>query len=406
MDIYLVGGAVRDELLGRQIADRDWVVVGATQEQLLGEGYQQIGNDFPCFLHPKTKEEYALARTERKSGKGYTGFVCDFGPDITLEEDLSRRDLTINAIAKTESGEFIDPYNGRSDLKAKVLRHVSLAFAEDPLRVLRVARFAARYAELGFTVHPDTMLLMRQLVDAGELSELTPERVWKEMSRALTETKPSEFFYVLQRCGALQVLLPELQQLFGVPQPEQHHPEIDSGLHTMMVVDTAKALFDSPVITWAALLHDLGKGITPTQEWPKHIMHEIKGVPLVKAVCKRYRVPRDYRELALLVCQHHLRCHTLPEMKAKGVMRLIEALDGIRRPERLRQFAQTCEADAKGRLGLEDREYSQSGLLVRYCHVAKSLDIKPVLNKGLKGLELADEIRRLRVQAITQAMAI
>jgi tRNA nucleotidyltransferase (CCA-adding enzyme) len=278
---YLVGGAVRDELLGRPVADRDWVVIGASPQQLLSQGFQQIGNDFPCFLHPETKEEYALARTERKTGKGHTGFVCEFGADITLEEDLSRRDLTINAIARTAEGDYIDPYGGRDDLQAGLLRHVSDAFVEDPLRVLRVARFAARFAELGFIVHKDTLSLMRKLVEDGEVSSLTAERIWKEMSRALTESKPSEFFRVLRACGALKIMLPELDALFGVPQPPQHHPEIDTGDHVMLSIDIARQRFDTLIVTWAALMHDLGKGLTPKHEWPKHIRHEIKGVPLV-----------------------------------------------------------------------------------------------------------------------------
>ena len=405
LDVYLVGGAVRDELLNRPVADRDWVVIGATPKMLIEQGYQQIGNDFPCFLHPKTKEEYALARTERKSGKGHTGFICDFGPEVTLEEDLSRRDLTINAIAKTESGDYVDPYNGRADLNNKILRHVSDAFAEDPLRVLRVARFAARYADLGFTVHPDTLVLMAQLASNGELDELTPERVWKEMSRALTEPRPSEFFRVLRACGALKTLLPELDCLFGVPQPAEHHPEIDTGDHVMMVVDTARAYFDNPIVTWAALLHDLGKGLTPKEEWPSHIRHEIRGVPLVEEVCNRYKLPKDFRTLAMLVSEHHLRCHKLLDMKPKSILKLLEALDGFRRPERVKHFAQTCEADARGRLGLEDRSYPQSWLLIKCGEEGKNIDIKPLLEEGYQGLKLAEKIRRLRLSAIKCFMA-
>jgi len=405
MQVYLVGGAVRDELLNRSVADRDWVVIGATPNMLIEQGYQQIGNDFPCFLHPKTKEEYALARTERKSGKGYTGFICDFGPEVTLEEDLSRRDLTINAIAKSESGEYVDPYNGRADLANKILRHVSDAFVEDPLRVLRVARFAARYADIGFSVHPDTLALMTQLVDSGELNALTPERVWKEMSRVLSEPRPSEFFRVLRACGALKVLLPELDCLFGVPQPEQHHPEIDTGEHVMMVLDAAKAYFDTPIVTWAALLHDLGKGLTPKEEWPRHIRHEIRGVPLVEAVCQRYKVPKDFRTLAMLVSEHHLRCHKLLEMQAKSILKLLEALDGFRRSERVRYFAQTCEADARGRLGLEDRDYPQAQLLVKCVEAGKGINIKPLIEAGYQGLKLAEKIRRLRLTAIKNLMS-
>lgn len=395
-----MGGAVRDELLNRQVVDRDWVVIGATPEDLLARGFQQIGNEFPCFLHPQTKEEYALARTEKKAGTGHTGFICDFSPDITLQDDLLRRDLTINAIAKSVDGQYIDPYGGIDDLKAKVLRHVSAAFVEDPLRVLRVARFAARYAELGFTVHPGTLALMQTLVDQGELADLTPERVWKEMSRALGETTPSVFFQVLRRCGALNVLMPELDALFGVPQPPQAHPEIDTGVHVMMSIDIAKQRFDSPGVTWAVLLHDLGKGITPPQQWPRHIEHEHRGVPLVEAVCDRFKVPKDFKALAKLVAEHHLRCHTLAEMKPDSILRLIETVDGLRRPQRLEMFAQACEADARGRSGLEDRDYPQVEHLRQYSNAAKTVDIKPLLDKGLKGEKLAEQIRRLRTRAI------
>lgn len=404
-EVYLVGGAVRDELLGHPVADRDWVVIGASPEDLLSQGYQQIGNDFPCFLHPQTKDEYALARTERKSGRGHAGFVCDFGPEITLEEDLFRRDLTINAIAKTADGHYVDPYGGRDDLKSGTLRHVSEAFSEDPLRVLRVARFAARYAALGFTVHPQTLSLMRQLVDEGELASLTPERIWKEMSRALTEPQPSEFFRVLRACGALKVVLPEIDVLFGVPQPPQHHPEVDTGEHVMLCLDIARERYDTPIVTWAVLMHDLGKGVTPAEEWPKHILHEIRGVPLVEAVSARFKVPRDYCALGKLASEHHLRCHKLLEMRPRSIMRLLEALDAFRRPERVKHFAQTCEADARGRLGMEDREYPQGELLVACAAAAKIIDNRPLLDAGYEGLKLAEQIRRMRIKAIAQCVA-
>ena len=400
LDIYLVGGAVRDELLGLPVTERDWVVIGATPEDLLNNGYRQIGNDFPCFLHPETKEEYALARTERKSGSGHTGFICDFGPEITLEEDLFRRDLTINAIAKTAAGDYIDPYGGRNDLKTRTLRHVSLAFAEDPLRVLRVARFAARYRELGFSVHPDTLDLMRQLVKKGELLSLTPERIWKELSRALTEPRPSEFFRVLRACGALTVILPEVDALFGVPQPTKHHPEVDTGEHIMLALDVARRQFDTLIVTWAVLMHDLGKGVTPPAEWPRHIKHEIRGVPLVETVCKRLKVPRDFYELGRLVAEHHLKCHRLLDMRPQSILRLLETLDAFRRPKRVEHFAQACEADARGRLGLEDSQYPQSGLLVACGQIAKEVDTKPLLEQGYRGLKLAEQIRRARTRAI------
>ena len=403
-DTYLVGGAVRDELLDLPVTERDWVVIGATPEGLRKKGYRQIGNDFPCFLHPETKEEYALARTERKSSSGHTGFICDFGPEITLEEDLFRRDLTINAIAKTAEGDYVDPYGGRNDLKARILRHVSPAFIEDPLRVLRVARFAARFRKLGFTVHPDTLDLMRELVKKEELLSLTPERIWKELSRALTESKPSEFFRVLRACSALKVILPEVDVLFGVPQPAKHHPEIDTGEHVMLALDVAKRQFGLLIVTWSVLMHDLGKGVTPPTEWPRHIKHEIRGVPLVEAVCKRLKVPRAFCELSKLVAEHHLKCHRLVDMKPQSILRLLEALDAFRRPERVEYFAQACEADARGRLGLEDREYKQSRLLVACSQVAQKIDTKPLLEQGYTGLKLADQIGRARTQAIAHIM--
>lgn len=401
---YLVGGAVRDGLLGRPVVDRDWVVVGSSPDKLLAEGFQQIGNDFPCFLHPETKEEYALARTERKSGTGHTGFICDFGPDVTLEEDLSRRDLTINAIAQTETGDYIDPYSGIDDLKNGILRHVSEAFAEDPLRVLRVARFAARYAELGFQVHPETMALMTQLVESDELSALTPERIWKEMSRALTEPKPSEFFNVLRGCGALKVIMPELDVLFGVPQPAKHHPEIDTGEHVMMVIDIARKRFDNPIVTWASLVHDLGKGVTPQEEWPKHIMHEINGVPLVEQVAKRLKVPKDYTSLGKLVSEHHLRCHKLLEVRPRTIMRLLESIDAFRKPERVRLFAEACEADARGRLGFESRDYPNGDILIDCANSAAKVDTGPLLEAGYEGIALAEQIRRIRIKRIAQCI--
>lgn len=400
MEVYLVGGAVRDELLGLPVKDRDWVVIGATPQVLLDQGYQQVGSDFPCFLHPESKEEYALARTERKSGKGYTGFVCDFGPETTLEEDLSRRDLTINAIAKTSQGNYVDPYRGRKDLHNGILRHVTNAFAEDPLRVLRVARFAARFAPLDFKIHPDTLALMQNLVDQGEMAELTAERVWKEMSRALAEKKPSEFFRVLRTCGALKILMPDLDNLFGVPQPEKHHPEIDTGEHVLMALDFARRQFNDPIISWAVLMHDLGKGITPKDEWPKHIFHEIRGVALVEQMCDRFKLPKEYKALAKLVTEHHLRCHKLVEMKPSSILKLLEALDSFRRPERTHQFVKACEADARGRLGFESKHYPQSDLLLQALAAAACVDNKPLLEQGYQGLKLAEQIRRLRLNAI------
>lgn len=402
---YLVGGAVRDELLGLPNADRDWVVVGTTAQHLLDEGFVSVGEDFPCFLHPETKDEYALARAERKSQlDGGTQkeqrYVSDFGPEVTLEQDLACRDLTINAIAKTQNGEFIDPHQGRADIENRRLRHVSGAFREDPIRILRVARFAARYSELNFTVHDRTNALMCEMVRAGDLDQLTPERVWKEVSRALESPKPSVFFHVLRECGALQVLLPEVNQLFGVPQTEVHHPEVDTGIHVMMVVDMARRLFDDPIITWSALMHDLGKGVTPKSEWPRHIAHESQGLPLIKDVAERFKVPRDFAEMALLVSEYHLRCHRIEEAKPNTVLRLIESLDGIRRPGRMQRFVQACEADARGRLGKEEESYPQAGFLLDCLETVKSVDIMPLLEKGYQGGKLADQIRRLRLSAV------
>ncbi|WP_317929109.1 multifunctional CCA addition/repair protein [Halioxenophilus sp. WMMB6] len=397
---YLVGGAVRDELLGLALADRDYVVIGALPEQLLQLGFQQVGKDFPVFLHPQTKEEYALARTERKSGVGYGGFVCDFGPEVSLEEDLQRRDLTINAIAKTEQGDYVDPYGGRRDLAERTLRHVSPAFAEDPLRVLRVARFAARFARLGFTVHPSTLALMTELSSSGELATLTPERVWKETQRALTEATPSEFFRVLRACGALAQLFPELDALFGVPQAVEHHPEVDSGLHVMLSIDLASQLFDNAQVSYAVLVHDLGKGVTPQREWPQHIDHERKGLPLVDAMSQRFKVPKDYAALGRLVCEHHLRCHRMLEMKPGSVVALLEALDAFRRPERVALFAAACEADARGRKGRADEAYPQAQLLLDSMAEARQVDVKPLLAKGYRGAELTEPLRQARISAV------
>lgn len=401
-ETYLVGGAVRDELLGLTIADRDWVVVGATPEAMLELGFEQIGKEFPCFLHPVTKEEYALARTERKSGSGHTGFVCDFSPDITLEEDLIRRDLSINAMAKASDGTIIDPYGGRQDLQHGILRHVSDAFIEDPLRVLRVARFAARFAPHQFKVNQSTLELMQQLATNGELETLTAERVWKEVSRALTEPVPSEFFQVLKSCHALAAIMPELDELSGVPQPAEHHPEIDTFGHVMLCIDYAKQTFDELIVTFATLLHDLGKGKTPEEEWPRHIKHEFRGVPLVKKVCKRLRTPKEFANLARLVAEHHLKCHTLPQLKPASALKLLEALDAFRKPERVILFSKACESDARGRLGLESREYSSPKLLVQYYRAAQQVATQPLLEQGFQGEALGEEIRQRRVQAIQE----
>jgi tRNA nucleotidyltransferase (CCA-adding enzyme) len=401
MKTYLVGGAIRDMLLGRPVHERDWVVVGASPELMLQLGYAQVGRDFPVFLHPDTKEEYALARTERKSGRGYGGFVCDFSPDISLESDLLRRDLTVNAIARDDNGELIDPYGGQADLQAKILRHVSPAFREDPLRVLRVARFAARYAPLGFTIADETMALMRAITADDELTALTPERIWKETERALGEGMPQVFFRVLRDCGALAVLFPEIDQLFGVPQPEQHHPEIDTGIHTLMVLEQAARLSKETRVRFAALVHDLGKADTPAEELPKHIGHEQRGIPRIQQLCERIKAPRPYMELGEITSRYHLDCHRVLELRPATLMDKLTELDALRRPERFQEFLLACTADARGRLGLENREYPQADYFLAARQVAHAVNVKPFVEKGLVGPAIAEAIRRERISALT-----
>ncbi len=402
MEIYLVGGAVRDTLLGIEPKERDWVVVGATPEQLKAQGYKQVGKDFPVFLHPKTHEEYALARTERKTAPGYHGFSMHAAPDVTLEEDLLRRDLTINAIAQTASGQLIDPFNGQQDLADKLLRHVSPAFSEDPVRILRVARFAARFAHLGFTIAPETGELMRDMVNAGEVDALVAERVWTETERALGEKKPARFFEVLRDCGALEKLFPEIERLFGVPQPEKHHPEIDTGLHTLMVLTQAARLSPDTRVRFAALVHDLGKGATPKDQWPKHIAHEERGVPLVEDLCQRLRVPKSYRELAVAVTRYHLHYHRAAELKPATLLKLFGALDAFRRPERFELFILACEADSRGRTGFENAHFDQPGILRRTRDAAAAVTAKTLTGK-LAGAAIGEELNRLRKQAIKLA---
>ncbi len=400
--VYLVGGAVRDALLGVAHKERDWVVVGSTPEALLAQGYKQVGASFPVFLHPGTGEEYALARTERKQGHGYHGFAVDFHPGVTLEEDLARRDLTINAMARSPDGVLIDPYGGKADLESRVLRHVSPAFCEDPLRVLRVARFAARFAALGFTVHPSTRQLMREMSESGELSHLVPERVWGEILSAMSTGQPGVFVEVLRQCGALSVLLPEVDVLFGVPQPEKYHPEIDTGVHVIMAMNLAARLGWSAGVVFALLLHDLGKGITDPVDWPSHIGHERAGVPLVDRVCDRFRVPGAYRDLALKVCALHLRCHRLMEMKPSRVMALLEEADLLRRPEHLEPFVQACEADYRGRKGREEREYPQARKLATALEASLSIKAKQLDTSGLDGRAIGELLRRTRIEAISR----
>ncbi|CAI8794584.1 MULTISPECIES: multifunctional CCA addition/repair protein [unclassified Pseudomonas] len=400
MQIYKVGGAVRDRLLGKPVTDIDWVVVGASTEEMLAKGFRPVGADFPVFLHPRTGEEYALARTERKSGRGYGGFTFHASPEVTLEEDLIRRDLTINAMAEDDHGQLTDPYQGQRDLQARVLRHVSPAFAEDPLRVLRVARFAARYAALGFTVAPETLELMRQLSESGELQALTAERSWKEISRALMEEQPQVFIQVLRDCGALKVLLPEIDALFGVPQPEVHHPEIDSGVHTLSVLHQA-ALHKQPLtVRWACLLHDLGKGLTPQDEWPRHIAHEHKGLKLIKAVNNRFKAPRDCQELALLVGEYHTHGHRALELKPSTLLELLQSFDVYRRPQRFEEFIVACEMDARGRKGLEQRSYPQADYLRGAATAARNVAVQPLLEQGFKGPELGEALKRERLKAL------
>ncbi len=401
MQIYQVGGAVRDRLLGLPVKDRDWVVVGATPTEMEARGFKLVGADFPVFLHPATHEEYALARTERKTAPGYKGFSVHASPEVTLNEDLQRRDLTINAIAEAEDGTLIDPFNGSADLRNKILRHVSSAFSEDPVRILRVARFAARFVD--FEVAEETLALMRHMVGNGEVDALVPERVWAELERALGEQRPARFFSVLRECGALAHLFPELDQLYGVPQPAQHHPEIDTGVHVMLVLDQATQLSPDPRVRFAALLHDLGKGTTPPEAWPSHHGHEQRSVALVKELCGRFRVPNDYRDLAVLVAKYHGNCHRAAELQPDTTLEILEALDAVRRPERFEFFLLACEADARGRTGFEQRPYPQAGIFRAALHAYNSVATAPLVAAGLQGEAIAQALHKLRVQAIAQA---
>jgi tRNA nucleotidyltransferase (CCA-adding enzyme) len=400
MDTYLVGGAVRDGLLGYPVVERDWVVVGATPEQMLSAGYTQVGKDFPVFLHPKSKDEYALARTERKQGHGYTGFAVHCDTSVTLEQDLLRRDLTINAMARTEQGDIIDPYGGQQDLEQRLLRHVSDAFVEDPLRVLRTARFAARYAHLGFTVASETMALMTEIVGQGELSHLPAERLWVEMERALRERNPEVFVSTLRQCGALQALLPELEALWGVPQSPEHHPESDTGVHTLMSLQQAVKLSTDSDVRFAVLMHDLGKGTTPKTELPRHIAHEHRGLPLVKAVCKRLKVPNQHRDLALRVCEYHLHSHRARELKGKTLLKLLTATGALRQPERFEAFILACESDARGRLGKEDTDYPQADYLRQALAAAQSVNAGLFDQQALVGKALGQAIEAERIKRL------
>ena len=401
MKTYLVGGAVRDRLLGIAVKDRDYVVVGAMPEEMLRAGYRPVGKDFPVFLHPQTHEEYALARTERKTGRGYHAFAFHTDPSVTLEDDLRRRDLTINAIAEEEDGALIDPFGGARDLEAKILRHVSPAFAEDPVRVLRVARFAARYADRGFRIAEETLALMRGMVADGEVDHLVPERVWAETQKALTEKTPGAFLRALRDCGALRVLFPEIDALYGVPQRAEFHPEIDSGIHTEMVVDMAARLAPGDaLIGYSALVHDLGKALTPKDVLPKHIGHEHRGLAPVEAVSTRYKVPAEYAALAQLVCKLHLLAHTALELKPATVLGLFEQLDAFRRPERIESFLIVCEADKRGRLGQSESAYPQADYLRRAFVAASAISAREFVERGLHGPAIGEAMRKARIDAI------
>lgn len=403
--VYLVGGAVRDALLGLAVKDRDWVIVGATPEALIAQGYNQVGSDFPVFLHPKSKEEYALARTERKTGRGYAGFSFNSGAEVSIEQDLLRRDLTINAIAQAADGSLIDPFNGQRDLKLGILRHVSDAFIEDPVRVLRVARFAARYAALGFSIAPQTLELMRQQVSSGELAHLVAERVFEELKKALSEAKPSAFLRALRSCGALKVVFPEVDALYGVPQRALYHPEIDTGLHQEMVSDQAALLAPGDALVgFCALTHDFGKGLTPDTVLPAHIGHETAGAPPVEAFCARLRVPMPWQQLAVLNCREHLNIHRIQELRAGSLMDLLTRCDAFRRPERIPVLALACAADKRGRLGLSDSGYPQAELLKAAHKVAQAVSTEALLAKGLTGPALGAALREARCKAIHDAL--
>ncbi|OAJ70363.1 multifunctional CCA tRNA nucleotidyl transferase/2'3'-cyclic phosphodiesterase/2'nucleotidase/phosphatase [Methylobacillus sp. MM3] len=403
MQVYCVGGAVRDELLGRAVKDHDYVVVGATPEQMTALGYRPVGKDFPVFLHPKTQEEYALARTERKTAKGYKGFQVYAAPEVTLEQDLARRDLTINAIARDSEGALIDPYRGVDDLRARILRHVGPAFVEDPVRILRLARFAARFAD--FTVAAETQALMREMVENGEVDALIPERVWQELAKGLMEARPSRMFEVLRQCGALKKILPEVDRLFGVPQPPLYHPEVDTGVHVMLVVDYAAAQnFDLPV-RFAALMHDLGKGTTPAEMLPRHIGHEQRGVGLVKDVCKRLRVPNDCRDVAVITANFHGKAYRALEMRPDTVVQLLHDTDALRQPQRFEAFLQACESDVRGRPGFETRAFPEADYLRRALAAAQAIDAGAIAGQFDQAEKIRDAVFRARVDAVAQMPA-
>ena len=404
MKTYLVGGAVRDQLLNYPVKEKDWVVVGATVKQMLELGYQQVGKDFPVFLHPETKDEHALARTERNTAPGYKGFEVYASADVTLEEDLIRRDLTINAIALDENHNIIDPYNGMADIKSKILRHVSPAFSEDPVRILRVARFAARYQHLGFEIAEETMRLMQDMIEAGEVNALVAERVWQEFHKALCERNPEAFIQVLRECNALKIILPEIDALFGIPQPLEYHPEIDTGIHTLMVLHQATLLSNNPATRFAALCHDLGKALTAKENWPSHHGHEAKGVKPVQQLCKRLRIPNEYKDLAVLTAEFHLHIHRAFEIKKSTLLKTIEQLDGLRKPDRYEQILIACTADIRGRTGYENQSYPQADYFRKALKIIKNIDIQAFKDAGLQGKEMQIAIHTARQSALNKAL--
>ena len=411
MKVYLVGGAVRDQLLGLPVKDRDWIVVGADPATLLSLGYQQVGKDFPVFLNPKTKEEYALARTERKSSVGYTGFICDFSPTITLEQDLIRRDLTINAMAQSEDGEIIDPYGGKQDLENRILRHISPAFSEDPLRVLRVARFAARYHSLGFKIASETLSLMAELAQSGELQHLTAERVWLETEKALNEKNPEIYFETLHKTGTLRVLFTEIDALYGVPNPVKHHPEVDSFIHTMLVLKQAvnltenNPILNKSAVRFAAICHDLGKALTPQNILPHHYGHEQAGIKPTRTLCKRLKVPSYFQELTELTCEFHTHIHKAFELRAETVITLFNRFDVWRKPQRFQEFLQVCLADTRGRTGFETKDYPQIDYINQLLHAANEVDVQQVIADGFEKQEIRNELTKRRILAVKQTKA-
>jgi len=405
MQVYLVGGAVRDRLLGREVKERDWVVVGATPAELERAGYLPVGRDFPVFLHPQTREEHALARLERKTGPGYRGFSTEFSPDVTLEDDLRRRDLTINAMAEDPGGKIIDPHGGQRDIEARLLRHVSEAFVEDPVRILRVARFAARYASLGFSVADETLALMRRMVESGEANALVAERVWAETEKALGEPRPDVFVSVLRDCGALKVVYPELDALFGVPQPEKWHPEIDTGIHQLMALREAVRLGGGVAVRFAVLMHDLGKANTPADKLPSHPGHEESGAALVEQLAARLRVPNQMRELALITARFHTHVHRAFELRAATVLKTLESCDALRRPDRFAEFLLACEADARGRKGLEQRDYPQRDFFAAARERAAAVALTEDERRDLSGEQIGQELRKRRIAAIAALKA-